>query len=390
MVERNYYIEKLIDSYPKLLIVLEEVLEAHKLLLECNASGNKILTCGNGGSAADAEHIVGELMKGFRLRRELTEEQNQKIVELYPAEALFLSKNLQQAIPAISLVSSISLSTAFSNDVNPDFIFAQQIFGLGKLGDVVIAISTSGNSINIIQAAKIARIKNMKVIGLTGQSGGELEKHADVTIRAPAKDVAEIQEYHLPIYHCLCSMLEAEIFAGEGRGHGAVNQAWKSPAANKPFQNVRLVIFDFDGVFTDNKVYTAQDGVESVACDRGDSLGINMLKEIGMDMFILSTETNPVVMARAKKIGVKVEAGCNNKKVFLEKYLSENKIDSKNVIYVGNDLNDLEAMGLVGYPVAPSDAHPDVIRIATHVLCNSGGHGAVRELCELLINQRED
>jgi phosphoheptose isomerase len=208
------YLDLLLKKYPSLESVSQDMRNAFSLLRESILTGNKILACGNGGSAADAEHIVGELMKGFRLRRELTEEQNQKIAELYPAEALFLSKNLQQAIPAISLVSSISLSTAFANDVNPDFIFAQQIFGLGNHGDVLIAISTSGNSINIFQAVKIARIKNMKVIGLTGQSGGELEKHADVTIRAPAIDVAEIQEYHLPIYHCLCSMLEAEIFTG--------------------------------------------------------------------------------------------------------------------------------------------------------------------------------
>jgi YrbI family 3-deoxy-D-manno-octulosonate 8-phosphate phosphatase len=384
------YFDLFVKKYPSLESVSLDMMNAFSLLSESILAGKKILVCGNGGSAADAEHIVGELMKGFRLRRELTEEQNQKIAEQYPAEALFLSKNLQQAIPAISLVSSISLSTAFANDVNPDFIFAQQIFGLGNHRDVLFAISTSGNSINIIQAAKIARIRNMKVIGLTGQNGGELEKHADVTIRVPAKDVAEIQEYHLPIYHCLCSMLEADFFGTDVKGRGAVNQALKSPDVCRSFQNVTLVIFDFDGVFTDNKVYTTQDGVESVACDRGDSLGINMLKEIGMDMFILSTETNPVVMARAKKIGIKVEAGCIDKKVFLEKYLSEKKIDSKDVIYVGNDLNDLEAMGLVGYPVAPSDAHPDIIRIAAHILCNKGGHGAVRELSELLINHRED
>jgi len=143
----NNYLLDTIARYAELSVVSNEIQGSYDLLLPCVRSGGKIFTCGNGGSAADAEHIVGELMKGFRLRRELSEIQIQSVAELYPEEASFLSKNLQQAIPALSLVSSVSLSTAFANDVNPDFIFAQQIFGLGHPGDVLIAISTSGNRV---------------------------------------------------------------------------------------------------------------------------------------------------------------------------------------------------------------------------------------------------
>ncbi len=209
------YLQKLINKYPALLDISIEIKRACDLLCECARNGNKIMTCGNGGSAADAEHIVGELMKGFRLQRKLSEGQCQKIAALYPSETLALSENLQQAIPAISLVNAVSLNTAFANDVNSDFIFAQQIWGLGLPGDVLIAISTSGNSINVVQATKIARVREMKVIGLTGKSGGTLENHVNITIHAPSKDVAEIQEYHLPIYHCLCSIMEQELFGEE-------------------------------------------------------------------------------------------------------------------------------------------------------------------------------
>ena len=208
----NDYLQKLIDKYIELSDISDKIEASHELLFKCFMRGGKIFTCGNGGSAADAEHIVGELMKGFRLLRELTQEQNQNIAEFFPEEASFLSKNLQQAIPAISLVSSVSFSTAFSNDVNPDFIFAQQIFGLANPGDVLIAISTSGNSMNVVNAAKIARVKALKIIALTGENGGNLENYSDVTVHAPSKDVAIIQEYHLSIYHCLCSMLEQKIF----------------------------------------------------------------------------------------------------------------------------------------------------------------------------------
>jgi D-sedoheptulose 7-phosphate isomerase len=213
------YLKKLITDYPILNTISKNILNTHHVLKECILNGGKILTCGNGGSAADAEHIVGELMKGFRLKRELTTKQVEKLSKFYPEEAGFISQNLQQAISAISLVSSVSLSTAFANDINPDFVFAQQVYGIGSVNDVLIAISTSGNSNNVLNAAKIARTKGIKVIGLTGIEGGKLEKHRAVTIKVPANDVARIQELHLPVYHCLCSMIEETLFS-DNKGNG--------------------------------------------------------------------------------------------------------------------------------------------------------------------------
>ena len=149
---------------------------------------------------------------------------------------------------------------------------------------------------------------------------------------------------------------------------------------------IETVIFDFDGVFTNNKVYVDQNGIESVVCDRSDGLGIKMLREYGIPMFILSTETNPVVESRAKKLDLPVEYGCTDKKQFLLKYFELENIDPNNSIYVGNDLNDLEAMKLVGYSVAPADAHYLIISHVDHVLRDNGGCGAIREFSELLIN----
>ena len=155
-----------------------------------------------------------------------------------------------------------------------------------------------------------------------------------------------------------------------------------------PPVDVDLIVFDFDGVFTDNKVYTAQDGTETVVCDRRDGLGIEMLKKINIPMFILSMEQNPVVIARAKKLDLEVKAGCEDKKSFLQYYFKKKGIDSANVIYIGNDINDLDAMEMVGFSVCPSDSHVKVKESATYILASNGGNGAVRELAELLIQNQ--
>lgn len=211
------YLEKLFSDYPSLSHLSSDIHKAVDFLIECFYNSGTIYTCGNGGSAADADHIVGELMKGFRLKRQLTSAQANEIVRLYPDEGHEIVKNLQQAIPAISLVSGISLPTAFSNDINSDYVFAQQIYGLGKKNDNLIAISTSGNSINVINAAKIAKVKGIKVISMTGKTGGRLVDFSDVVIKAPASDVAKIQEYHLPIYHCICSLIEHNLFDSQDK-----------------------------------------------------------------------------------------------------------------------------------------------------------------------------
>ena len=177
--------------------------------------GGKLITCGNGGSAADAMHIVGELMKGFLLPRKIDKfnpEFVKRAYELFPADVEFFKANLQSALPAVSLVGETSLITAFSNDVSPNLIFAQQIFGLGKRGDVLLAISTSGNSDNVLFAVEVAKIMGIKIVAMTGKRGGRLKHLSDVSICVPADSSYTIQEFHLPIYHMLCLAAETEFF----------------------------------------------------------------------------------------------------------------------------------------------------------------------------------
>lgn len=174
-----------------------------------------MITCGNGGSAADAMHIVGELMKGFLLPRKI-EEFNQDFLkraqDLFPADVEFFKANLQSALPAVSLVGETSLITAFSNDVTPNLIFAQQLFGLGRRGDVLLAISTSGNSDNVLFAVEVAKIMGITVVAMTGRRGGRLRHLSDVAICVPADSSYTIQEFHLPIYHMICLAAEEEFF----------------------------------------------------------------------------------------------------------------------------------------------------------------------------------
>ena len=175
--------------------------------------GGKLLICGNGGSAADCEHIVGELMKGFCLPRSLTSADRDRLEETCGGDASLLSKKLQYGLPALSLVSHSSLITSIANDLDGDMIFAQQVWGLGKPDDILLTISTSGNSRNILLAAKVARAKKITVIGLTGRGGGQLAQLCDVLIDVPSDNVATTQELHLPIYHEICQSLEVHYFA---------------------------------------------------------------------------------------------------------------------------------------------------------------------------------
>ncbi|HEY5583113.1 MAG TPA: SIS domain-containing protein [Ruminiclostridium sp.] len=205
-------LEELIQRYPALTVCTKEIEECFMLLKHCYENGGKVLVCGNGGSAADAEHIVGELMKEFILKRPLQKEDQDKLKESCPNEWKYLVKNLQGALPAISLVSQSSISTAYSNDVAFDMVFAQQVYGYGKEGDVLIGLSTSGNSGNVVNAIKVAKAFGMKVIGFTGQAGGEMKEICDVCIQVPAMETFKVQEYHLPVYHAICAMIESEHF----------------------------------------------------------------------------------------------------------------------------------------------------------------------------------
>ena len=206
-------IEDLVERYPELSVNKTEIVKAAECIIDAYRNGNKILCCGNGGSAADSLHIVGELMKAFVCKRKVSVELQEKFSSCKDSD--YIIKNLQMALPAISLVSETGLLTAYANDVAPDMNFAQQVFGQGKEGDVLIAISTSGNSANVIYAAEVAQAMGIKVIGLTGESGGALKALADVLINVPQKETFKIQELHLPVYHAICLAVEAEFYPDE-------------------------------------------------------------------------------------------------------------------------------------------------------------------------------
>ena len=197
--------------YPSLQVLEENVSAAITMLITSYQNGNKMLACGNGGSAADALHIVGELMKAFVLPRKLPLDMQEKIHRSSTMGA-YVCANLQGALPAISLVNEVSLQTAYANDMAPDLDFAQQVYGYGVKGDVLFAISTSGNSKNVIYACEVAKAKGLHIIGLTGESGGKMKDLCDVLINVPEKETYKIQEFHLPVYHTICLALENEFF----------------------------------------------------------------------------------------------------------------------------------------------------------------------------------
>ena len=209
----NKHIDKLIERYPQLVVCKESIEKAYQILEVAYTNGRKLLVSGNGGSASDSEHIVGELMKEFKLKRRVYHEQAEELRKISPELGEVLANNLQGALPAISLTGHSSLTTAFMNDSEPELIFAQQVNGYGKRGDVYLGISTSGNSRNVLYAAVTAKSKGLKVIGLTGQRENQLMRYADVCIRVPETETYKIQELHLPVYHCLCMMLEEKFFA---------------------------------------------------------------------------------------------------------------------------------------------------------------------------------
>lgn len=205
-------VDALIARYSALEACRADLIKAVEVICASYRQGHKLLVCGNGGSAADAEHIVGELMKGFLLKRKIDDVMYAKMKKVCPAEADYLRDNLQGALPAISLVDEIGLNTAFANDQAPDLSFAQQVLGIGNAGDVLLGISTSGNSTNVIYAVQMAKVRDVKSIVLTGRSGGKLKPLADVAICVPDDETYRIQEYHLPVYHMLCIAAEQEFF----------------------------------------------------------------------------------------------------------------------------------------------------------------------------------
>lgn len=205
-------IDELIIRYPQLKSVYSPICESVDILIDCYMNDHKLMICGNGGSAADSLHIVGELMKAFTCPRPISQFCAEKI-KRNALHANYLIPHLQMALPAISLASEPGFITAYSNDVAADMVFAQQVFGQGQEGDVLLAISTSGNSKNVIYAAEIAQAFDIKVIALTGMSGGKLRNTADVLINVPESETYKIQELHLPVYHAICLALESEFYA---------------------------------------------------------------------------------------------------------------------------------------------------------------------------------
>ena len=206
------YINFLTSRYYELSLCTDAILEAYSIMKTAYSSDHKLLVAGNGGSAADAEHIAGELMKRFRKPRPISSTLAEKLIAIDPIRGPQLAKNLERSLMAIPLVAHEALTTAYINDVDAYGVFAQQLLGFGRDGDVFLGISTSGNSQNIMNAAVVARALNIKVICLTGADGGELARFSDVAVRVPETETYKIQELHLPIYHCWCMMLEEHFF----------------------------------------------------------------------------------------------------------------------------------------------------------------------------------
>lgn len=210
-------IETLLQNHPALSFCEASILAARDLLIDTYRRGGKLLLCGNGGSCADCDHITGELLKGFLSHRPLTEDDCVALADALPEgeadpDLYLLAGQLQGGLPAISLPAQTALVSAFSNDVDASLVYAQLTWALGQAGDTLICLSTSGNSRNVVLAAKAARAKGMKVLALTGEADSALSALADVTVKAPAHDTYRVQEYHLPIYHYLCAEIEAAFF----------------------------------------------------------------------------------------------------------------------------------------------------------------------------------
>ncbi|CAN5897387.1 D-sedoheptulose 7-phosphate isomerase [soil metagenome] len=205
-------LETLRTRYPDLEPCLPALAETAERLTTTFRAGGKLLVCGNGGSASDSEHIVGELMKGFKSPRPLPGERRRQLLERFPTDGAYLADRLQGALPAFSLVSQSALLTAFANDVAPDMVYAQQVYGYGKPGDALLALSTSGDSLNVVRALQVARALGVTTLGLSGRTGGRMKALCDTCICVPEEDTLKVQERHLPLYHALCELLEQAFF----------------------------------------------------------------------------------------------------------------------------------------------------------------------------------
>jgi phosphoheptose isomerase len=212
---KEVMLKELIKRHPQLSSVEDEIRKAAECLITCFSNGKKVLVCGNGGSSSDSDHIVGELMKGFENNRPVSDAIKEKLLEVGGDRGRILADKLQQGLPAISLTAHSSLISAVANDTDADLIFAQQVVGYGNFGDVLIGISSSGNSQNVLDALITAKAKGLVVIGLTGETGGKMNPFCDILINVPERRTLFVQELHLPVYHTLCLMIESSIFRNQ-------------------------------------------------------------------------------------------------------------------------------------------------------------------------------
>lgn len=209
--QTNNILSRYMDKYDFVKDIKNQIVAVFEVLNECYKNGSKLLVCGNGGSNSDADHIVGELLKGFTKKRPLSDEEKKKY-EIFGEVGVNLANKLQGSLPAINLGAQTSLITAVINDIGGEEIFAQQVMGYGNVGDVVLGISTSGNSKNVIEACMVAKVKGLKTVVLTGKTGGKLGEICDYVIKVPSIITCDIQDMHTTIYHILCAMVETEIW----------------------------------------------------------------------------------------------------------------------------------------------------------------------------------
>jgi D-sedoheptulose 7-phosphate isomerase len=212
-MKNDKILEQLCERYPSLSGLKTTIGEAAGVIIECYTRGGKLLVCGNGGSCADADHFAAELMKSFESRRPLEESLKERLTEISGSRGRILAEKLEHALPAISLASNTALSTAISNDIDPSLVFAQQVIGYGNEGDLLIGISTSGNSQNVVDACITARALNLNIIGITGETGGKMKHHCDILINVPETRTARVQELHLPVLHAVCLIVENHFYS---------------------------------------------------------------------------------------------------------------------------------------------------------------------------------
>jgi phosphoheptose isomerase len=212
MMKEEHILNELVGRYPVLESCKDDIREASMKIIDCYLKGGKLLVCGNGGSCSDADHIVSELMKSFEKKRPIDKTLQDSLASVSGERGNWIAERLQNALPAISLNAHTALYSAISNDIDASLAFAQQVLGYGQADDVLLAISTSGNSGNVIDAAITAKAKGLLVIGLTGESGGRMKEYCNVTINVPSSNTPEVQEFHLPVYHTICRIIEERFF----------------------------------------------------------------------------------------------------------------------------------------------------------------------------------